>query len=456
MMKTLRKFVFFFVLILSGYPLSGQYQPKSVASFQAGADLSMAKAILDKGGVYQVDGSPADVFAAFKNRKFDYARLRIFHTPDGRSSNGTVNSLPYTIALAKLIKASGMKLLLDFHYSDSWADPGKQTKPAAWTALSFNTLNDSVYAYTKRILNLFAENGVYPDMVQTGNEINHGMLWPDGRSWKGNIPNYRNFSTLLKSAIRGVRESAGGTAIPVVLHASTGGSLTDTRIFIDSLLKYDVRFDVIGLSYYIVWHGVMSQLDNNLAYLDSHYNQEIIIAETNYQSEGTLPAYSVVTQNQLPYPFTLQGQYDYLQGLYTLSRKYPKVRGLFYWGGELIWAGDIGGAWSSLFNWDGKARKALDAFRDLATASIPIPAGSWHFSIYNESGSRIGVRSDPDVPPGTALVIHDLQGKMVFEKDLAGNHSMVDFRPAVSGIYVASISSGGKILLRRKMMINTH
>jgi arabinogalactan endo-1,4-beta-galactosidase len=416
----------------------------------------MAKAIIDKGGVYLVDGSPVDVFAAFKNRKFDYARLRLFHTPDGSGSNGTVNSLSYTIALAKLIKASGMKLLLDFHYSDSWADPGKQTKPAAWAALNFNALNDSVYAYTKRVLDLCAENGVYPDMVQTGNEINHGMLWPDGRTWTGNNPNYRNFSTLLKSAIRGVRESAGGTAVPVVLHASTGGSLTDTRIFIDSLLKYDVRFDVIGLSYYVVWHGVMSQLDNNLAYLDSHYSQDIIIAETYYQSEGTVPAYSVVTQNQLPYPFTLQGQYDYLQGLHNLIRKYPKVRGLFYWGGEMIWAGDISGAWTSLFNWDGKARKALDAFRDLATGSTPVPAGSPHFSIYYESGNRIGVSSEPDAPPGTALVIHDLQGKMVYEKGLAGNQPTVDFRPAVTGIYVVSISCSGKILLRRKMMMNAH
>ncbi|MCX6225512.1 MAG: glycosyl hydrolase 53 family protein [Bacteroidia bacterium] len=455
-MKTLRIFVFFLVLIISGLSLFGQYQPINIDSFQIGADLSLVKAITDKGGIYYIDNKQVDAIAAFKSKNIDYARLRLFHTPDGSSSNGTVNSLPYTIALAKLIKASGMKLLLDFHYSDTWADPSRQTKPAAWTALNFNTLNDSIYAYTKKILNTFAENGVYPDMVQTGNEISHGMLWPDGGNWKGNIPNYRNFSTLLKSAIRGVRESTNGTAIPVVLHAATGGSLSDSRIFIDSLLKYDVQFDVIGLSYYVVWHGVISQLDDNLAYLNSHYNQNIIIAETNYPSGGTLPSWSVVTQNQLPFPFTEQGQYDYLQAIFNLAKKYPKVKGLYYWGGEVIWAGDIGGAYYSLFNWDGKARKALDAFNDLTTSILPSPFASRNYSIHNDSYNRIEIRSNLNVSTGTVLIIYDLQGKIIYEKILTGNATPLDFKPPVSGIYVVSISCNGNILHRENMMIHAH
>jgi len=453
-MKTLGKVIFSLIMVFSGLPLFGQYQPISIDSFQTGADLSMVKAIMDKGGIYYIDNKPVDAISTFKTKSYDYARLRLFHPPDGRSSNGTVNSLPYTLALARLIKASGMKLMLDFHYSDTWADPSAQTKPAAWSNLNFNTLNDSIYIYTKKVLNIFAENGVYPDLVQTGNEINHGMLWPDGSSWRGNVPNYRNFSTLLKSAIRGVRESVNGTTLPVVLHAATGGSLSDTRIFIDSLLKYQVDFDVIGLSYYVIWHGVISQLDTNLAYLSSHYNQDIVIAETSYQSDGTVPQWSVVTQNQLPFPFTQQGQYDYLQSLRNLVKKYPKVKGLYYWGGEVIWAGDIGGAYTSLFNWDGKARKALDAFSDLASGSQLPAKEPLHFSVFSNSGNQIEIRSDLYVLTGTMVAIYDLQGRIIYKKILAGNTILLDFNPPVSGIYVVTISNSGNLLQRENVMIN--
>jgi arabinogalactan endo-1,4-beta-galactosidase len=437
----------------SGLSLFGQYQPININSFQIGSDLSMAKAIIDKGGIYYADGVQVEVIPAFQSRKFEYARLRLFHSPNGSSSYGTVNSLSYTIALAKVIKASGMKLLLDFHYSDTWADPGNQTKPAAWAALDFIRLNDSIVAYTRNTLNIFAANGVYPDMVQTGNEIDHGMLWPDGRTWTGSIPNYRNFSTLVKSAIRGVRESTNGTAIPVLLHAATGGSLSDTRIFIDSLLKYNVEFDVIGLSYYVFWHGVMSQLDNNLASLSSRYNHSIIIAETNYQADGTLPSGSVISQNQLPFPFTTQGQYDYLQALYNMAKKYPKVKGLYYWGGDYIWAGDISGSWNSLFNWDGKARKALDAFKDLLLSSSPTSVESGDFSIYCNSDGRIEIRSNLDNSSGTELIIYDLQGKMLHKQILTGNTVQLDFKTGNTGMFVAAILRNGNLVYREKVVI---
>jgi arabinogalactan endo-1,4-beta-galactosidase len=444
--------VFILALAFSGSPLFAQYLPVGADSVHIGADLSLVKAITDRGGVYLVGGNPVNVIETFRSKGFDYARLRLFHTPDGNAANGTVNSLPYTLALAKLIKAAGLKLLLDFHYSDTWADPSKQTKPVAWSALDFNKLNDSIYLYTRKVLDTFSENGVTPDMVQTGNEIDHGMLWPDGRNWLGSIPNYRNLSTLLKSAIRGVRESTGGATMPVVLHAATGGSLADTRIFLDSLLRYDVRFDVIGLSYYVIWHGVMSQLDANLAYLDTHYTQNIIIAETNYQADGTLPAWSVVTQSQLPYPFTQQGQYDYLQGLWNLARKYPKVKGMFYWGGEVIWAGEIGGAWTSLFNWDGKARKALDAFRDLGTGISQMPLEQAFFTILTGSGNLV-IRSDRDIQAGTEVVIHDLTGRTLYRKILERTPTQVDYRPPAAGIYLVSVSCKGRVLLREKVML---
>ena len=445
-----------FVMVLFVQVLHAQDQSNPIDGFRIGADLSMAKAIIDKGGIYYIGTKPVDLLPALTDRKFSYARLRLFHTPDGRSANGTVNSLAYTIALAKLIRESGMKILLDFHYSDTWADPSRQTKPAVWSSLNFNALNDSILNYTKNTLNQFAANGVYPDMVQTGNEINHGMLWPDGSSWNGNKPNYANLATLIRSAIRGVRESTGGATIPVMLHSATGGSIADTRIFLDSLAKYDVRFDVIGLSYYITWHGPMPQLEANLNWLNSNYPQSIFIAETSYQADGTLPAGSVVSQSQLPFPFTPQGQYDYLQALYAMAIKYPKVKGLCYWGGELIWVGDIGGSWAALFNWDGKARKGLDAFRDLLSGTGEAVLPDQEFAVYTDAGNRLVVRTNRCQPGCPELSIYDAAGKKLYSTILVAGDNRLGFNPPETGIYVVGITADQEILYRKKILLTRY
>ena len=134
--------VLFLTLGISSKTFS-QYQPIPIDTFQIGFDLSVSKAIVNRGANYYYNGAKADIYALLKNRQFNYGRVRIFHTPNGLS--GVVNTLPYTIALSKSIKNAGLKLLLDFHYSDTWADPAAQTKPAAWQSLSYSLLCDSVY-----------------------------------------------------------------------------------------------------------------------------------------------------------------------------------------------------------------------------------------------------------------------------------------------------------------------
>ena len=362
-MKTLKYFFLLLGILIIHISSISQNQPPPRLDLKIGADLSMLKAVLDEGGVYKVDNESVDVLEAFKERKYEYARLRLFHKPNGE--NGTVNTLPYTIELAKQIKQSGLKLLLDFHYSDWWADPSQQTKPAAWADLDFETLNDSLYTYTKNVLNLFASEGITPDLVQTGNEIHHGVLWPEGQIWVDGQPNWANFTTLLKSAIRGVKESTDGQTIPIIVHGISSSDSQQAKNYLDNLSLYNVDFDIMGLSYYICWGGALEELDNTLSFLHSAYEKDIFIVETSYQAEGTPPDYCVLSVDQLPFPFTEQGQYDYLQEMYKISSKYSDVKGLFYWGGELIWAGDIGGSWSSLFHWQGNAYKGFDAFADL-------------------------------------------------------------------------------------------
>ncbi len=151
---------------------SEEPQPDEV--FAYGADLSLVKKLEDLGAIYKVNGTQKKAFQIFKDNGYTWARLRIFHNPNQQGP--VCNSLDYTVALAKMAKAEGFRIFLDFHYSDTWADPGKQFVPAAWNGLNFNMLADSVRLYTKKVLETMNKDGVMPEMVQIGNEINNGML----------------------------------------------------------------------------------------------------------------------------------------------------------------------------------------------------------------------------------------------------------------------------------------
>jgi arabinogalactan endo-1,4-beta-galactosidase len=147
-------------------------------AFFTGADLSMLQSVEDSGVRYKDAGQKKDALAIFKNHGFNTVRLRLFVNPDG--TRGQVNTLRYTIALAQRVKKNGFRLLLDFHYSDGWADPGHQTVPAAWKDLPHAELVRRLHDYTHETLEEFRSAGCLPDMVQVGNEITNGICWPDG------------------------------------------------------------------------------------------------------------------------------------------------------------------------------------------------------------------------------------------------------------------------------------
>ena len=174
--------------------------------------------------------------------------------------------------MAKRVKAAGMKLLLDFHYSDYWADPEKQFKPYAWKGLNFSLLNDSVYAYTKKVIAELKAQGTLPDMVQIGNEINHGMIWPEGH-----IGNLDNLAELIQSGIKGVYDV--DAKIPIMLHIALGGQHDESVFFFDNMIARGIQFDVIGMSYYPKWHGTLDDLRDNLTSMSKRYEQDIILVE---------------------------------------------------------------------------------------------------------------------------------------------------------------------------------
>ena len=249
--------------------------PKKVGERMLGADISFLPELEAKGIQFSDNGVRKDAISILKDHGINYIRLRLFHTPSndsGYSPKAGYCDLPHTLVMAKRIKAAGLKWLLDFHYSDYWADPGKQFKPLAWQGLSFPQLRDSLYNYTKAVMLALKAQGTLPDMVQIGNEINHGIVWPEG-----SVSHLDSLAQLLTAGTKATKEVAPDAVM--MLHVALGGQADESVFFIDAMQARGVPFDVIGESYYPKWHGTLSDLRNNLMDLSKRYGREVIVVE---------------------------------------------------------------------------------------------------------------------------------------------------------------------------------
>ncbi|MEI9912108.1 MAG: glycosyl hydrolase 53 family protein [Bacteroidota bacterium] len=208
-------------------------------------------------------------------------RLRIFNDPardSGYSPKKGFCDLENTKKMARRVKDAGMKLLLDFHYSDYWADPGKQYKPAAWRSLSFDELKKAVYDYTKKVIQELKDQGTTPDMVQIGNEINHGIIWPEGQV--GNLDSLAQLINAGTAAVKAVDPS-----VIMMLHVALGGQNDESVFFIDNMMARGVSFDVIGESYYPKWHSTLDDLRDNLHDLVRRYGKDVIVVEYSQRKD---------------------------------------------------------------------------------------------------------------------------------------------------------------------------
>jgi arabinogalactan endo-1,4-beta-galactosidase len=240
-----------------------------------GADISFLPQLEDNGRIFLENGQQKDAIELLGEHGFNWIRLRIFVNPEnkkGYSPDKGYCGLGYTLEMARRIRKAGMKLLLDFHYSYYWADPQQQNKPQAWDSLDFQTLKDSVRTYTTRVLLALKKQGTMPSMVQIGNEINHGILWPDGH-----ISNPDQLAGLLKAGIEGVEDVDPG--LPVMMHLALGGQNDEAVFWLDNMIARGVRFDIIGLSWYPRWHGTLDDLKSNLNDLSKRYNKPLNIVE---------------------------------------------------------------------------------------------------------------------------------------------------------------------------------
>lgn len=319
------------VIICSLLFMAGLFPSKGIArqinsnstvdlNYAIGADLSFLKSSEDRGVEFKENGQVKPGLEILSSHGYDWIRLRLFHSPDRLP-----NDLEYTIALAQDAKELGFKFLLDYHYADSWADPGKQPIPAAWDTTNIEVLIDSVYMYTKKTIEAFREAGVMPEMVQIGNEVRNGMMWPLGK-----LPeNWDNFAALFKAGVDGVDAGRGQSPRPLImLHYDNGADTDGAKNYYDKFNSYNIPYDIIGLSYYPWWHGNLLQLRENLLSLVDNYDKDIILVETGYRPHE-------YRNRPAPYPEDIPGgpRKAFLEDVNEtlLNVSSSKIKGIFWW-----------------------------------------------------------------------------------------------------------------------------
>jgi arabinogalactan endo-1,4-beta-galactosidase len=301
----------------------------------------------------------------------NYARLRVWvDPPAGYSDERSV------LTLARRAKNAGLKILLAPHYSDFWADLHAQEPPAAWRGADLAASRNLIREYTRDLVRKLAEQGTPIDMIQIGNEIANGILWPLGSIRDGTAAEWSNFAALLNSAIAGAREGARRRPLRIVLHVDSGGDVGRSRYFFDKLIQAGVTsFDIIGLSYYPYWSGSLAGLRANLHNLAERYGRDVLVVETAYPWTfvGAKPGDWVSSPAQLPdgasLPATPAGQEQYFSRLRQVLRDVPGHRGLGFLAWEPGWLSvepkpgePMPAANQAMFDRHGVALPSFDAF----------------------------------------------------------------------------------------------
>lgn len=365
-------------------------------SFIKGMDVSTLLEVEACGGRFTDGGAPEDAMIILRKNGMNLVRLRLWndpYTPEGEAYGAGTCDLPCVMALARRAKRLGAQWLLDFHYSDFWVDPGKQTPPKAWKDMSLERMAKALHDYTFSVLTVLREAGLAPEIVAVGNEITNGLLWPLGR-----VEDACALTTLLNAGIRAVRKASPDSR--VMLHLDAGGDNALYRRWFDAYLAAGGEgFDVIGLSYYPYWHGPLEGLRENMHDLAARYGKPMIVAEVSagftledYGHYENLPperrkgmgANAQIAQRS-PYPMTPEGQKAFIQDVMETVRGVPDGlgEGIIWWEPAWLpvpgsqWASDAaiaymnergpgGNEWANqaLFDYEGRALPALHAIRD--------------------------------------------------------------------------------------------
>jgi len=332
-----------------------------------GGDISMLTKYEEAGVVYKdKDGKTVQPLAFFKEEGLNAMRVRLFVDPSQDSDKGVCQDLNYVKALGKRIKDAGMAFMLDFHYSDTWADPGKQGTPQLFK--SVNTLPENyIYDYTKDVLTALKNAGATPDFIQTGNEISYGMLWDGCKLTLGSNSHYTDsnwdhFATALKNASKACREICPQAKI--IIHTERVANPTQTIDFYDRVKSNGIDYDIIGLSYYPAYHGNLAKLETALTTLENkNYGKNIMIVETGYSYAW--PLGGTTFDYTGTYPYTEEGQRKFTADLIAKLKNHSIVKGLFWWWPEDNGNKNVTNSWWNAALYDHNTGKPYAAFYEL-------------------------------------------------------------------------------------------
>jgi len=365
--------------------------------FIAGADLSHLHFFEDRGVQYRVNGQTQDALGILKDRGFNCVRLRLFTSSATQAATNPynfTNNLDYTLPLAVRVKSAGLKVLLDFHYSDSWADPGKQNKPATWAGLDFADLKSQIRSYTSNTIHLLTDAGARPDFVQVGNEITPGLLWSDGRvgGTYDNAVQWSQLAQLLTNAIQGVKDVPGNPHPKIIIHIDRGGDWNSTKWYFDNLAAMKVDFDIIGESYYPWWHGSLGALRTCLNNAAVRYDKPVMVMETAFPRTDSTNIFGI--------PASTNGQVQFVIELAKVVKGVPGNlgAGVFWWAAEyqqVSGANLAGFDRRSLFGTNGDVLPAAEVFGSMTSPINLSPTRSNDLLILNWplSGAGLSLQS---------------------------------------------------------------
>jgi len=416
------------------------------AGFIKGADISSLQAIEDYGGkFYDFNGKEKDALKILKENGVNYLRLRIWNEPTQSFDAGDYCNLEHTVKMAKRIKKEGFRLLINFHYSDWWADPRNQNKPKAWENMSVDELCEAIYEYTKGALEELVKAGACPDMVQVGNEIGNGMLWEEGRAG-----NWDNLAKFINSGIKAVRDTTPkDKEIKIMIHIQDGGSAQFCENFFSSIHEHGVSdYDVIGLTYYPYWNGTLMDLKNNINNLSHKFDKDVLVAETafpfTYEDADITPnLVGKEQENVTGIAASVDNQKLVTELVMNTVATSDRGIGIFYW--EPVWipvkgAGAVkggGNEWENqaMFSFDGKALESLKAFKfEPGSMDNDIPVCSYrHKEVSVNLGSTVD-ELKAELPPTLKVLYSDGTIRDVpVEWDLSGLSADTEGKFTIAG-----------------------
>ena len=422
--------------------------------FINGVDLSMLKQVEESGGLFYENGNQIDPVQIFKEKGINTVRIKIWHTP-----TLNYNNLESVLEIASKVSDIGLDLLLDFHYSDTWADPSHQTKPSAWEDLNFEILCDSIKQYSQYVITRLKNQNTLPKYVQIGNETDCGLLWPDGYvcGESNNDIQWNKLRNLFMHAIEGINGALDiEDTLKIISHVSSGGNW-----FFNNLITQDVNIDILGISYYPMWHGTLTDLSQNINDLGYQFQKPVLIVETAYPftlgwNDNTHNILGLETQLLEEYEASEEGQFSFLNDLIMVVDDNDYGLGICYWAPDWISTNQFGSPWENqaLFDFDGEMLDALSVF-DNSTVSIQ--------RINNYSFNNMYNYPNPFNPstilqyylPQNEFVtisIYDISGKLISSlvnknqnsgyKSVQWNSTNNQGQRVSAGVYLYSIEAG--------------